>query len=64
MSIYTVNKRFTEQFSDYTVTVMPPCISPNRESEYITTAKAVALGDIKSSSVVIFHDRKEIIYCR
>lgn len=64
MSIYTVGKRFAEQFSDYKIKVIPPCISPNRESSYITTAKAVALGDIKSSNVIIFHDRKEIVFCR
>lgn len=64
MSYYTVDKRFKEQFPDYTITVLPPCISPNRESEYIRRAKAVALGDIQSSNVVIFHERKEIVFSR
>lgn len=59
-----LNSMFNRKFPDYTVMVIPPCISPNRESEYITRAKEHAIGRIHCKNVTIDHENKAVIFNR
>lgn len=59
-----VRRKFKEQFEGYTVKVVPPCISYNRESEYILQAQECAIGIKCSPFVTIDHERKEVVYKR
>lgn len=59
----TLNK-FKEKFEGYDVRVVPPCISPNREGQYIYDAMECAIGKRSSPFVTIDHERKEVVYKR
>ena len=59
-----LNAKFRNQFPDYTVSISPPCISANREYQYIMDAKAVALGLKENPSVTIDHKKKKITFMR
>ena len=55
---------FKKFFPDFSVEVMPPCISENRELQYYYMAKSVALGLQKNDKVVIDEENKKVIYFR
>ena len=55
---------FKKFFPDFSIEVMPPCISENRELQYCYIAKAVALGLQKNDKVVIDEESKKVIYFR
>lgn len=55
---------FREQFKGYDVRVIPSCISPNREGEYILQAMEAAIGKHPSPFVTIDHEQKVVIYKR
>ena len=60
-----LNAMFRERYPDYEVIVLPPCISPNRETEYIMKARAIALGlRDNDGSVTINHEHKKVFYRR
>ena len=64
MSWNETRRKFKEQFKDYTIKVVPSCISPNREGEYIIQAMECAIGKKCSPFVTIDHDKKEVVYKR
>lgn len=55
---------FKKFYPDFTVEVNPPCISCNRELQYLMTARSVALGLEENDSVVIDKEQKKVIYNR
>ena len=56
---------FQKYFPQYEVVVLPPCISPNRETEYIIKARAIALGlRDNDGTVTINHEHKKVFYRR
>ena len=59
-----INKEFAQKFAGYSVSVNPPCISDNRGSQYIMTAKEIALGYREDTAVTIDHEKKTIIFNR
>ena len=61
MNWYTVDTEFKQKFPDYTVEVLPPCISPNRERQYICEAKAIAIGRLNNDRIVDIDTEKKII---
>jgi hypothetical protein len=64
MSWNETRRKFKEQFADYKVKVVPPCMSPNREGEYIMQAMECAVGEKCSPFVTIDHENKAVIYNR
>lgn len=64
MSWNETRKKFLEQFKDYKIKIVPPCISLNRQGQYIMEAQECAIGKKCSPFVTIDHDKKEIIYKR
>ncbi len=64
MNWYTLGKEFKEKFPDYSVIVIPPCISSTREIEYIYRAYAHALNKIENDRVIVNHEDKTVIYYR
>ena len=64
MNWYTLGKEFKEKFPDYSVIVIPPCISSTRETEYIYRAYAHALNKIENDRVIVNHEDKTVIYYR
>ena len=64
MSWNETRRKFKEQFADYKVKVVPPCMSPNREGEYIMQAMECAIGEKCSPFVTIDHENKAVIYNR
>lgn len=61
MNWYTVDAEFKQKFPDYTVEVLPPCISENRERQYICEAKAIAIGRLNNGRTVDIDTDKKII---
>lgn len=64
MSWNETRRKFKEQFGGYKIKVVPPCMSPNREGEYIIQAMECAIGKRCSPFVTIDHDKKEVVYKR
>ena len=64
MNWYTLGKEFKEKFPDYSVIVIPPCISSTREIEYIYRAYAHTLNKIENDRVIVNHEDKTVIYYR
>jgi len=66
MSWTEIIEKFRKEFKDYEVIVRPPCISINRETEYITEAMRICLGEVKINrgNVIIDHFHKLVIYNR
>lgn len=55
---------FKRYFPCFQVAVIPPCISNNREWEYIMRAKQHALGLLEEEKVKIDNENKMIYYYR
>lgn len=66
MSNKTIDEIFKEKFEDYQIIVTPPCISWNRELQYIEHAMRFCLGETKlnGGSITIDHVNKRIWYNR
>lgn len=66
MSSKTIKELFNEKFKDYEVLVNPPCISWNREFQYIEDAMRFCLGETKISrgNIIIDHKNKKVWYNR
>lgn len=64
MSRTELTTMFEKSYPDFSVMIMPPCISDERELQYCDIAKAVALGLQENDKVVINKENKEIIYFR
>ena len=64
MSWNETRKKFREQFEGYKVKVVPPCISLNREGEYIMQAMECAIGKKCSPFVTIDHENQAVIFQR
>lgn len=60
----SLREQFKEKFPNYTVEVIPPCISLTREMEYVYRAYAVALGKTTAPNVKIDHENKRVIFNR
>lgn len=61
MNWYIVDAEFKQKFPDYIVEVLPPCISSNRESQYICEAKAIAIGRLNNGRTVDIDTKKKVI---
>ncbi len=64
MSWSETRRKFRQQFKDYKIKVVPPCMSPNREGEYVIQAMECAIGKKCNPFVTIDHDKKEVVYKR
>ena len=64
MSWNETRKKFRKQFKDYKIKVVPPCMSPNREGEYIMQAMECAVGEKCSPFITIDHENKTVIFNR
>lgn len=64
MNFKSLREQFNEKFPDYSVEVVPPCISLTREMEYIYRAYAVALGKSTERHVTIDHEKKTVTFHR
>ena len=64
MDWFEIKIDFLKKFSDYSVYVIPSCISENREQEYRVMAMAAALGYKTNDRVSIDHKKKRVYYFR
>ena len=60
-----LNATFNKRYPNYEIIVLPPCISPTRENEYIMKARAIVLGLVDNDgAVIVDHNNKKVYYTR
>ena len=62
MSNKTIYEIFDEKFEGYQIIINPPCISWNRELQYIEDTMRFCLGETKlnGGNIIIDHKNKRI----
>ena len=64
MSWNEIRKEFKSKYAGYTVKICPPCISVNRQGEYIIAAMKEAINNNPSPRITIDPENKQVIYNR
>ena len=64
MSWNEIRKEFKSKYGGYSIKICPPCISVNRQGEYIIAAMREAINTNPGSHITIDHENKQVIYNR
>lgn len=59
-----IKENYMKKFKDFSIVITPPCMSVNRESEYVYLAMSCAIGEKSSPFVTIDYEKKKVIVKR